>query len=509
MNAPGTVHLVGAGPGDPGLVTLRGKELIERCDVIVADALVNPEILAWAGPGCEVLVLGKEPGLNSEGAQREIEEVLVDRARRGQRVVRLKGGDPLIFGRGGEEMAALAAAGIPFDVVPGVTAAFGAAAETNLALTHREHSSFLVFLTGHEDPEKAAERVDWRALAQAGGTLCIYMGMRQLPRIVAALQAGGMDAATPAVAVQWATTAARRSVHATLGGLVEAVEAAGLGSPAVIVIGKVAGLPEVRAVRPRALAGRRVVVTRGAHQAGALREKLAQAGAEVMEIPLIEVRAAPDREVLLEVLAGIAQYDWIVFTSTNGVRLFFEMFHRAFKDIRCFGGMRVAAVGAATAREVEKHFLEVELQPAEATAEALATALIATASLPNAKVLVVTGNRNRDVLVRRLETEGEAIVDTLPIYETRETDLRAMPILARFRREGADAITFTSSSAVEHYARESALFALEAGARAPLLCSLGPQTSASLRERGLRVDVEAGEHHLDSLVEALAEHFGG
>ena len=503
----GTVYLVGAGPGDTGLVTLRAKGLIESADCIVYDSLANPQLLDWAKAGCEKIYVGKTPGRHSI-SQEEIESVLVEHARKGRSVVRLKGGDPFIFGRGGEEVERMEADGIRFEIVPGVTAALASAAYTGIPLTHREHSSTVTFLTGHENPEKHTLSVDFRKYGKLNGTLCVYMGIGQLPRIVRELCEGGMPGSTPAAVVQWASLNRQRSFFASLGTLVDEVEAAGLGAPAVVIFGEVvAHRSQSSWFEDRPLFGRRIVVTRAQKQAGELTALLEALGAEILELPFIEVQQYVDPTVLGEVFAGIAIYEWIVFTSVNGVNHFFDFFHRAFDDIRCLGPMRIAAVGKATARAIEAHKLKVDLVPEQSNGDALADALIAEGGIDGVKMLVVTGNRNREDLVSRLTGEGRAIVDTLPLYATKKTDLTDHPAAERYRREGADAILFTSSSTVNSFIEQEAALRLEPGARQPVFGSIGPLTSKTLKERGLPIAFEAPTSSLDSFVEATSDHF--
>lgn len=503
MSSSGIVHLVGAGPGDLGLVTFRAKELISSADVLVYDYLVHPELIKWCRPECEVVYVGKKAGFHSV-PQDEIEALLVKHASAGKRVVRLKGGDPFVFGRGGEEARTLAKNNIPFEVVPGVTAAIAAGAYSGIPLTHRNTSSSLVFVTGHEDPTKGELQVDWRAYgALKNTTLAIYMGMGHLRFIMDELQAGGLSADTPAAVVQWASLGRQRSVTGTVSTLGELVEKARLGSPAIIFVGDVvANHGDIDWFERLPLFGRRVVITRTRDQNSELRDKLEVLGAEVIELPLITVSKAVDRQTFVEILAELGSYDWIVFTSANGVRFFFEDFLKGFKDIRALGMLRFACVGKATAREIERHHIRVECMPDTATGESLADALIETGSLDSAKVIVVTGNLNRDVLVRKLEAGG-AIVDRLLLYKTEKTDLSDNPVADDFREKGADAILFASSSAVQSFNDQAATLVLSKNAKRPLAGSIGPHTSDTMKKVGLPVAFEARKASLDALIEGL------
>lgn len=503
MDKTGMVFLVGAGPGDLGLVTLRAKELIRQADVLVYDYLVHPDLVDWVKSRCEVIYVGKKAGFHSV-PQEEIEALLVDRAGQGKQVVRLKGGDPYVFGRGGEEVRSLAAAGIRFEVVPGVTSALAAGAYAGIPLTQRNTSSSLVLVTGHEDPKKHELQVDWQQLgALKNTTLAIYMGMSRLADITAGLISGGMSGGTPVAVVQWASLGRQRSVAATLDTVVAEVESAGLKAPAIIFVGEV--VTHQNAVdwfEHLALFGRRIAVTRTRTGNSVLRTKLEHLGAEVIDLPLINVVPDVDRDTLVEVFAELGSYDWIVFTSANGVRIFFEHFHQAFKDVRSLGLLRFACIGDATAREIRKHRIEVECQPSVATAEALAESLIETGSLDSAKVITITGNLNRDVLVKKLEA-ARAIVDTLPLYRTEKLDLSRHAAAQDFRDRGADAVLFASSSAVQAYAEQQEALALQDGAAQPLMGSMGPQTSESLRAADLPVDFESTAPGLDALLDAL------
>ena len=501
----GKVFLVGAGPGDPGLVTCRAKELIASADVVVYDYLVHPELLAWCRADCEKICVGKRPQRHSQ-PQEEIESLLVARAEAGRTVIRLKEGDPFVFGRGGEEARRLAADGIPFEVVPGVTAALAAGACAGIPLTRRNTSSALVFLTGHEDPKTHALATDWRRYgALPDATLAIYMGMGHLRLILSELMAGGLPPATPAAVVQWASLARQRSVTGTAATLADLAESRQLEAPAVILIGEVVrGHENVNRFEQLPLFGLRIVVTRAREQAGELRRKLESLGADVLELPLIDVRPKADRDTILEIFAEIGRYDWLVFTSANGVRHFFDLFLKEFRDLRALGVMRIACVGDATARLVRALHIEVEICPAGGTAAELAEAMIATHSLDSAKVLVITGNLNRETLVQNLE-EGRAIVDTFQVYENVRADLTCDPVAGEFRQHGADAVLFASSSAVQAFAAQAAALQPAAGMKRPLAGSIGPRTSEAMRKAGICVEFEAKEASIDALVDALIE----
>jgi len=508
MSSLGKVYLVGAGPGDLGLVTLRARELIAQADVLVYDYLAHPELVKWCKPECEVIYVGKKAGFHS-APQGEIEVLLVKHATAGKCVVRLKGGDPFVFGRGGEEARTLAKNGIAFEVVPGVTAALAAGAYSGIPLTHRNTSSSVVFLTGHEDVEKHELQIDWRSYgALKGATLAIYMGMGHLRQIMAELIAGGLAADTPAAVVQWASLGRQRSVVGTAATLADQVATAKLSSPAIIFVGEVVrNHAQIDWYEQLPLFGRRVAITRTRDQNSELREKLDVLGAEVIEIPLISITKDVSKDSLIEILTELGGYDWIVFSSANGVRYFFEEFLKGFPDVRSLGLLRFACVGKATAREIERYHIKVECMPDAASGESLAEALIATGSLDSAKIIVVTGNLNRDKLVKKLEA-ARAIVDQLPLYKTEKTDLANDPVADDFRQKGADAILFASSSSASSYVEQSDALELAAGATKPLVGSIGPQTTETLDDLDLNPDFEAKSANLDALIEALLAKLG-
>ena len=509
QNKTGTVYLVGAGPGDLGLITVRARELIETADVLLYDYLANPKLLEWTKEGAEAIYVGKSNQRHSI-PQDEIEEILVNRAQKGLNVVRLKGGDPFVFGRGGEEIEQLEIDKVPFEIVPGITAALATAAYAGIPLSHRDYSSAITFLTGHENPEKHTLSIDFKDYGTNKGTLCIYMGIGQLPRIVGELQAGGMKGSTPIAIVQWATLSRQRSLFSTVENVAADLAASGISAPAMVIIGEVvANRSKAEWFEGRPLMGKKIVVTRARDQASQLTALLESNGAEVIELPFIEVKTEFDPTVLSEILAGIAVYEWIIFTSVNGVKSFFELFYRAFDDIRCIGPMRIAAVGAATAREIEKHKLKVDLIPEKANGDALADAFIENEGVESQQLLVITGNQNRETLVKRLESEGRAIVDTLSVYKTTKTDLSNHPAAARFREEGADAVLFTSSSTVKSFVDQAVALTLEPDAIKPAFGSIGPLTTKTLKELSLPVGFESKHASLDHFVAAMTKHLKG
>ncbi len=500
----GFCHLVGAGPGDLGLVTLRAKECLEAAEVVVYDYLCNPDLLAWAPGGAEIIYAGKKAGAHTL-KQDEISALLVDRTRAGKQVVRLKGGDPFVFGRGGEEAIALAKAHVPFDVVPGISSAIAGPAYAGIPVTQRGHVSQLTIFTGHEDPEKGASSLDFGQLAQAPGTKVMLMGLERLEAISQQFIDGGANSATPVALVRWATTPRQQTLTGTLGDIAGKATAAGFEPPALAVIGEVVRLrEELNWFEKRPLFGRRIVVTRTRQQAGALSGKLRALGADVLEIPTIRTEPPRDLRAFAELVRDSHTYDWILFTSPNGVDAFFEMFYRLYEDARDIGGARIGVVGPATAARVREFRLKVDVQPEKNVAEALVTALHKESSVENVKILLVRAEVTREVVAPALIKLG-AIVDEAIAYRT--VPESAAPggrhsALERFRAEGADMITFASSSSVENFL--ALHVALPAGIR---IATLGPVTSKTAQAAGLKVDVEAPTADLEAFARAIARHF--
>jgi len=515
----GIVYLVGAGPGDPGLMTARSLELIAAADAIFYDRLIPPGALDGARPGAELVYVGKAPGRPSV-PQEEIGERLIEAARAGKSVVRLKGGDPFVFGRGGEEGEALREAGVEFEVVPGVTAGVAASAYAGIPVTHRDDASAVAFVTGHEDPEKAETALDWQALAGFPGTLVFYMGVKRLRDNAAALIGAGRDAGEPAAAVERGTMAGQRTVVATLGTLADAVEREGVGAPALIVVGPVVERREELAwLERRPLHGRRVVVTRARAQASGLAAALRGLGAEVVELPAIRIEPRIESEETLRAIEriGAGEYSLVCLTSPNGVRLLFEAMGNTGLDARAFGkgpellqvvdersgvrgeapmGATIAAIGPGTARALAEHGIATDVLPERFVAEALVETL-RSVDVSGKRVLVARAAEARDVLPDGLRERG-AEVDVVALYETvREAPSEEAVEAA----QSADYVTFTSSSTVRNLV-EALGDRFPAGAR---IVSIGPITSEAARDAGLEIAVEAERHDIDGLVAALLD----
>ena len=496
----GTVYLVGAGPGDLGLVTLRAKECTENADVIVYDHLANPEMLSWARDDAEIIYAGKEPG--ESRTQHEINTLLIDKARQGKQVVRLKGGDPFVFWRGAEEAQTIADAGIPFEIVPGITSAIAGPAYAGIPMTHRAHNSHVTFFTGHEDPAKAESAIDYAALAKLGGTQVMLMGVERLGSITSEMLKQGVRGDLPVALVRSATTGQQETLIGTLSDIAQKTVASNFKAPAVAVFGEVVGLRDsLNWYEKRPLLGKRIVVTRTRKQASVLSNKLRALGAHVIELPTIRTEPPSDLREFAELVQEAHMYDWVVFTSANGVDAFFDVFFKLYDDAREIGGARVAAIGPATAQRVKDFHLHVDLQPEEFVAEAVVKEFKKQESIENLRLLLVRAEKARDVLPKELSGAG-AIVDEAFAYrtvlETRDTS----GARRQLAQEGADLITFTSSSTVENF--------LALGLPWPKgmrIASIGPVTSKTARDQGLKVDVEARRHDIDGLVQAIRELF--
>jgi uroporphyrinogen III methyltransferase / synthase len=498
----GIVYLVGAGPGDAGLLTLRGAELLRRADVVVYDALVNPEVLRLAPKTAEIIYGGKR-SKDHAIPQDELNGLLVSKAREGKTVVRLKGGDPYIFGRGGEEAEELAAAKILFEVVPGVSSIVAAPNYAGIPLTHRAHCSSFTVITGHEDPAKDESGIDWGNVAKIPGTKVVLMGVERIRGIAGALIKNGMSVETPVAMVRWGTTGQQQSIEGTLETIGDVVEQAKFSAPAVTVIGDVVKLrPKLNWFEKRPLFGQRIVVTRTREQASELSRRLTDRGAEVLEIPTIRIAPPTEQRAIADALLELNSYDWIVFTSPNGVTAFFDYFFKAFDDMRDIGGVRIAAVGPATAAKLRELHLKVDVMPDEYVAKKVADALAAFETIENLKILLMRAEVATPELPRMLEKLG-AIVDDIACYRTvPETDDVA-GAAAKLAEGGADWITFTSSSTVQHFHERFNLPDLLKKFPQLKLASIGPETSKAIAALGMAPTVQAREHTISGLAKSI------
>ncbi|MCS6305109.1 MAG: uroporphyrinogen-III C-methyltransferase [Nitrospira sp.] len=503
----GKVYLVGAGPGDPGLLTLRGKECLEQADVVLYDYLANPILLAHAQDRAERIYVGRR-GKGKYPEQETINRLLIDRANGGDVVVRLKGGDPFVFGRGGEEAEALALAGIEFEVVPGVTAAVAAPAYAGIPVTHRTLASALTIVTGHEDPEKPSTALDWSRLAANQGTVVFLMGMKNLSTIVATLMAEGRSGATPVAIIRWGTRVSQQTVIGTLADIADKADAAQMEPPTVIVVGEVVRLrPKLNWFERRPLFGKRVLMTRAKDQAGELAARLAGYGAEPVEAPTIKIVPPLDWGPVDQAISEIGTYDWIVFTSVNGVSRFMTRLSTRGFDSRCLAGRRLCCIGPRTAQELEKFGVRADVVPAEYQAEGV-LATLNRRGVGKTRILIPRAEVAREFLPDELRAAG-AHVDVIPVYRTFTPDHNSGGWLQELMDHRIHVATFTSSSTVRNFV------AMLGGADAvkPLLQSvtiacIGPITAKTAEEYGLTVSIMPSENTIPAMVDAIAHHYG-
>jgi uroporphyrinogen III methyltransferase / synthase len=518
----GVVYLVGAGPGDPGLITVRGVQLLERADVVVYDYLASPRLLRHC-PQARLIYVGKKAAEHTL-SQEQINQLLVHEAQAGHQVVRLKGGDPFVFGRGGEECQALAEAGIGFEVVPGITAAIAAPAYAGIPVTHRDFNSSFTLITGHEkeapyrDPEaqarplaEGASDIDWASIARLP-CIAFYMGVKSLGRICQRLIEHGMPPTTPAATIQWGTHARQRTVEGTLADLPARVEQAKIGAPAITIIGRVVETRRtINWFETRPLFGQTIAVTRTREQASELSSMLEELGANVIEAPTIQAEAPRDWSDVDASLRSIQGegFDWVIFTSTGGVEHTRRRMMQIGLDARAFGQARIAAVGQATAEAVRQRLgLNVDLCPQTFVAEALADELQHRDAIRGQRFMLLRADIGRPILVERLRDGGAARVEDVSIYRTRKVDALPEELLTALREGKVDWITFTSSSTARNL-----LELLDQADRSHLakvkLASIGPITSKTMRDLRLTVAVEAPEHTVPGLVQALLKHVRG
>jgi uroporphyrinogen III methyltransferase / synthase len=501
---PGRVWLVGAGPGDPGLITVRGRDLLRVCDVVLYDALSHPALLELCPPSVELRDVGKRGGSKS-ATQDWITSQLIELARAGRQVVRLKGGDPLLFARGAEEALALREAGVEFEIVPGVSSPVAAAAYAGIPMTHRDLSSSVTFITGSDREGKSWSPEAWKRLATATETICVLMGMLHIDDITAAIIEGGRSPHTPAAVIMWAARPAQRVVTAPLAEIAEASRRAGLSNPALIVVGDVVGLREsLRWYDRQPLFGRRLLIPRPRHQAGGTAEAIRRRAAEPIILPTIEIGPAPDPEALRSAARRVAEYDYCLFTSANGVDRFFEALAQVSLDARAFGRCKVGAIGPKTAEALVPHGIRSDLTAEEFVGESLAQAILDVGGAR--RVLIPRARVAREELPELLR-KGGVTVDVVPAYETRPAGHESKARLARLIADSeVDVILFTSSSTVD-----ALLDMLGPDATTMLsrvtLASIGPITSRTAASRGLEVAVTAETYTVEGLLDALEKHY--
>ena len=497
------VYLIGAGPGDPGLLTLKAKAVLETADTVVYDFLANKAFLDFAREDAEIIYVGKKGGDHTL-AQDKINELLVAKAKQGRTVARLKGGDPYVFGRGGEEALVLVEAGVEFEIVPGVTSAVAAPAYAGIPITHREFASSVTFITGHEDPTKDGSANNWPALAQSASTLVFFMGVKNLPDICRRLIAGGRAPQTPAALVRWGTTCHHRSMAATLADVAEKGREQGFTAPTLLVVGEVVGLRDKLGwFENRPLLGKGVVVTRSREQASDLVRQLEDLGACCFEFPTIAVKPLADPAPVRRAIEGLRCFDWLVFTSANGVKYFWAELTAMGLDSRALGGLQVSAIGPATGQALAARGIKADFVPDKFVAEGVAEGLMAL-GVAGKRVLIPRARQAREVLPEELTRAG-AEVQVLPVYETCPAEQDPDEVLAAMAEGEIHFLTFTSSSTVDNF------FAQVAPERlAPLrdrikIACIGPITAKTLEKHGFTPDIQPQSYTIPALAQALAQ----
>jgi len=499
------VYLVGAGPGDPGLLTVKGQECIQTADVIIYDYLASPALLKHAPPDAEMIYVGKKGGdhtLSQDG----INALIVEKAKAGLTVCRLKGGDPFIFGRGGEEAEVLVAQAIPFEVVPGVTSAVAAAAYAGIPLTHRKLTATLAFVTGHEDPHKEESSIDWESLARGIGTLVFFMGVKNLPDITRKLIANGKSPDTPVALIRWGTTPRQQTVTGTLDNITERVEKAGLKAPAIIVVGEVVDLRKtLKWFETRPLLGKRIVVTRAREQASDLVRQLSELGADCLEYPTIKIVPAADLKPMDEALKNLSAYDWIVFTSVNGVKYFFDRLFETDRDVRALHHLRTAAIGPATAERMFQFGLKSDIVPKTYRAESVVEAFRKN-KLDGRKILLPRAAEARPVLPVELRNMG-AEVDEVTAYLTEKVSDNADLLVKQLEDNTIDMITFTSSSTVNNFKGLLPPDKFDQLIDGVTIASIGPITTDTAAQLGVKVDITAESYTIPGLCESILKYY--
>lgn len=498
----GKVYLVGAGPGDAGLLTLKGKAALERASTVIYDFLANESLLQYTLPTCEKICVGKRPG-KKNSTQESINQLMVSKAAEGKVVVRLKGGDPFIFGRGGEEAQALASAGIAFEVIPGVSSGYAVPAYAGIPLTHRDLSSSATFVTGHEDPSKTSSGIDWNKLAAGSDTLVLFMGVRNLPEIAAALIKAGRNPKTPVAVIRWGTRAGQQTVAGILADI--AAKAEEVEAPALIVVGEVVGLRnELNWFERLPLFGKRIVTTRTREQSGNLREALTELGGEAIEIPAIEIRDPQSWQPLDQAIGRLEEFSYLLFTSANGVKKFLTRLQACGRDVRDLKGIQIGAIGPGTAAELAATGIRADFMPAEFRAEGLIEHF-KDMDIRGKSFLIPRAKVARDILPQTLQDRG-AHVEVVEAYETVQPKL-ATEEIQRLLTPLPDAVMFTSSSTVINFVKLMESRGLRNVLESAALVSIGPITSATIHRHGLKVSVEASESTIPGLVLALKDYY--
>lgn len=501
----GKVYLIGAGPGDPGLLTLKAKHCIETADVVVYDYLASPFLLDFAKPDAEIIYVGKKGGDHTL-TQDKINLLLIDKAKLGLNVARLKGGDPFVFGRGGEEAQMLLGYGVSYEVIPGVTSAIAAPAYAGIPVTHRDHTSFVSFITGHEDPTKKDSSMQWDVYAKSDATLVFLMGVKNLPNIVKNLISHGKASDTPVALVRWGTTTRQQTVTGTLDTIVDVVKQAGIKSPAIIIIGHVVSLrDELAWFDQKPLFGKRIVITRARAQASSLVSQLTQLGAHCIEIPTIKIIPPKDLSPLKQAIENISGYQWLVFTSVNGVKFFFDTLFDMGKDVRCLGHLKFACIGPVTKERLKDYGIISDILPETYRAESVIEAF-STQDIKEKKVLLPRAKVARTILPEELVKMG-AVVDEVTAYETRLDDDKKEELISALKTHEIDAVTFTSSSTVSNFMDLLADQDVKALLKDIIFASIGPITSDTARDSGIEPDIEAQDFTIPGLIDALLNFY--
>jgi uroporphyrinogen III methyltransferase / synthase len=502
----GIVYLVGSGPGDPGLLTIKGAEKIAEADVIVYDYLAGRNFLEKARADAELIYVGKS-GKSHTVEQVDINQILVSKAKEGKIIVRLKGGDPYVFGRGGEEAQELAAAGVTFEVVPGITSAIAAPAYAGIPVTHRDHASMVTFVTGHEDPKKDESAIDWSVLAKMSGTLIFLMGVKNIENISNELISNGKASETPAALVRWGTTPNQVSVVSDLGNIAMESRRKGLSAPAILIVGSVIRLKETLSwYENKPLFGRKILVTRSREQSRKMSDKIYASGGEPVTFPTIEIAPPTSYDPLDAAIDKISSYDWVVFTSENGVELFFRRFFALEKDIRQLAGPRFGAIGPVTAKAISSRGIKVDMLAKEFVAEGILS-FFERQDLTGRSFLIPRAEKARDILPEGLVGMG-ASVEVVSVYKTVLPSGEDVDTIKKMLLDKAiDAITFTSSSTVNHFIEMFHSVNIGDLLHGVLLASIGPITTDTLARHGLKASVQAQEYTVDGLIRALTDHY--
>lgn len=501
----GKVYVVGAGPGDPGLITVKGLECIQKADVIIYDYLAASILLKHARKNAELIYVGKKGGSHTL-AQERINDLIVEKAQTGAMVTRLKGGDPFIFGRGGEEAEVLFNNGVPFEIVPGVTSAIAAPAYAGIPLTHRKYTATVAFVTGHEDPDKAESAIDWASIARGMGTVVFLMGVKNLPHIAEQLIVHGKPPDTPVALVRWGTTSRQITVSGTLDTIVEKVKKAGLKAPAIIIVGDVVHLRRIlKWYEDRPLLGKKIVVTRARAQASDLVQLLSELGAECLECPTIKIEPPEDYTPLDRAIKNLSAYDWVIFTSVNGVAFFFERLFAAGKDVRAFNNLQTATIGPATEKKLFDFGLNSDIVPESYRAESVVKAF-GSMDIKGKKILLPRAEEARPILPVELTKMGAA-VDEIPVYRTAAVDDDGDQLIKQLEEKSIDMITFTSSSTVKNFKALIPSKKFKTLLKGVIIASIGPITTDTTRELGFDVHITAESYTIPGLCEAILHHY--